>query len=206
MKEYKKYKESDKGTFSYWFAHWRAYNSYAIEQGVWKPKYLFHDAEKPWLRLVMNYEKAKNFHRSHNRHHLEYEGNKPFDYDAMILDWEVSRFTKEDATMNSIQTMDKVYERRTVTHTQFEHLSRSIRHILKNFTVCIKLREDDWKKYVEKIPALKEKENLEENKGLFLDKYMFLEFENGERVKTGWSDKVRGTELKSDEVFSTFFE
>jgi len=206
MKEYKKYKESDKGTFSYWFAHWRAYNSYAIEQGVWKPKYLFHDAEKPWLRLIMNYEKAKNFHRSHNRHHLEYEGSKPFDYDAMILDWEVSRFTKEDAPMNSIQTIDKVYERRTVAHTQFEHLSRSVRHILKNFTVCIKLREDNWKKYVEKIPALKEKENLEENKDLFLDKYMFLEFENGERVKTGWSDKVRGTELKYDEVFSTFFE
>jgi hypothetical protein len=108
--------------------------------------------------------------------------------------------------MNSIQTIDKVYERRTVAHTQFEHLSRSVRHILKNFTVCIKLREDNWKKYVEKIPALKEKENLEENKDLFLDKYMFLEFENGERVKTGWSDKVRGTELKYDEVFSTFFE
>ena len=206
MKEYKKYKESDKGTFSYWFAHWRAYNSYAIEQGVWKPKYLLHDAGEPWLRLVMDYEKANKFHKSHNRHHLEYEGSKPFDYDAMILDWEVSRFTKEDAPMNSIQTMDKMYEKAIVTHTQFEHLSWSVRHILKNFTVCIKLREDNWKKYVEKISAIKEKENLEENKDLFLDKYMFLEFEDGVRVRTGWSDVVRGTELKHDEVFSTFFE
>ena len=206
MKEYKKYKESDKGTFPYWFAHWRAYNSYAIEQGVWKPKYLLHDAEKPWLKLVMNYEKVKKFHKSHNRHHLGYKGTKSFDYDAMILDWEVSRFTKEDALMNSIQTMDKMYERGRVTYMQLEHLSWSVRYILKNFTVCMKLREDNWKKYIEMIPGIKEKENLEENKDLFLDKYMFLEFENGIRVRTGWSDKIQGTELKYDEVFSAFFK
>ncbi len=206
MKEYKKYKKSDKGTFPYWFAHWKAYNSYAIEQGVWKPKYLLHDAEKPWLKLIMNYEKVKKFHKSHNRHHLDYEGSKPFDYDAMILDWEVSRFTKEAAPMNSIQTMDKMYKSGRVAYAQLKKLARSVRHIVKDFTVCIKLREDNWERYIKKVPVLKGKENLEETKDMFLDKYMFLEFENGVRTGAGWSDNVRGTELKYDEVFSSFIK
>jgi len=87
-------KES-RSTFPYWFAHWCAFNMTACLLGIWKVKYLFHDLEKPWLKLVLrDYKKVQKWHREHNRHHLEYQGVKKIDIDAMIIDNECSRFTK----------------------------------------------------------------------------------------------------------------
>ena len=89
----------------------------ALNHKMWKPKYLFHDWEKPWLRLLMPYEKVQKWHRHHHRHHLEWledhiikciekDGNiRPaldrFDWEAMMIDWECSRFTKEASTLNA---------------------------------------------------------------------------------------------------------
>jgi hypothetical protein len=201
MKEVKKFKETEKGTFSYWAAHWKAYNSYAIKQGVWKFKYLFHDFEKPWLNLVMNYEKVKKYHREHSRHHLEYKGTKPFDYDAMIIDWEVSRFTKEDAPLDAIQTLDRLYSTSSkVTNS----IINSICSVVKDFTVCRQLNEYNWEFYISKLPALKDNFN-EDLKGMFINQYLFLIFENGKKVKIGWGDTPRGTLLTSQSLFNDLF-
>ena len=45
------FSKSERSSFKYWFAHWCAYNMTALNLGMWKPKYLLHDIEKPWLML-----------------------------------------------------------------------------------------------------------------------------------------------------------
>lgn len=87
--------KSQRSKFDYWFAHWCAFNMTALNLGVWKFKYLFHDIEKPWLMWMWkDYSRVQKRHRTHNRHHLEYAGDKGYDFEAMIIDWECSRFTK----------------------------------------------------------------------------------------------------------------
>lgn len=99
---YKKYDKSQRSTFSYWFHHWLNFNLVAIELKVWKPKYLLHDIEKPWLKLILrDYSKVQKWHRTHNSHHLEYNG--PKDYEAMVIDWECSRYSKTAAPRTAIE-------------------------------------------------------------------------------------------------------
>ena len=101
----KLFPESQKSTFAYWFAHWRAFNLTAMLLGVWKFKYLFHDIEKPFLMWWWkDYPRVREWHRTHARHHFQYKGKRGYDYEAMVIDWECSRFTKEDAQMNTWET------------------------------------------------------------------------------------------------------
>ena len=88
--------KEERSKFPYWFAHWCAYNMTALVLKNWKFKYLFHDFEKPWLRLFLPYPKVQQWHRNHNKHHIEYwlKHNKA-DWDGMVIDWECSRHTKE---------------------------------------------------------------------------------------------------------------
>ena len=100
------FSKKERSTFPYWFAHWCAFNMTALNLRVWKFKYLFHDIEKPWLMLLWrDYKRVQKYHRTHNRHHLEYNGKRGYDYMAMIIDWECSRFTKKDAPMDAWQTL-----------------------------------------------------------------------------------------------------
>lgn len=90
------FSKDQRSSFSYWFAHWCAFNMTALVHHAWKFKYLFHDFEKPWLRLIWPYKKVQQFHRLHNAHHTQYKGGVyKFDYEAMLIDWECSRFTKQ---------------------------------------------------------------------------------------------------------------
>ena len=87
-----------KSTFKYWFAHWNAYQMTALNLGCWKMKYLFHDAEKPWLlKFWKDYKRVRNWHRHNNNHHLAYKDIDNIDWEALVLDWECSRFTKQDS-------------------------------------------------------------------------------------------------------------
>lgn len=115
------FKESEKSTFAYWFAHWCAFQMTALNYKMWKPKYLLHDIEKPWLMLIWNdYPRVKAWHRSHAAHHLEHVPGKVYDWEAMTIDWECSRFTKESAQMNARDTM--IYE-----EEKFPELKNDIR-------------------------------------------------------------------------------
>lgn len=112
--------KSERSTFSYWFAHWCSFQMTALNCKKWKFKYLFHDWEKPWLRLFLPYSKVQKLHRAYHKHHPEwlerqlYRGIPVkdekwfiekllniFDYEAAIIDWECSRFTKESAQLNA---------------------------------------------------------------------------------------------------------
>ena len=99
---FKKFDKGQRSSFKYWFNHYKAYNLTAIALGVWKPKYLLHDIEKPWLMLFWkDYKRVQKWHRKHNNHHFGYEGKKPLDPEAMIIDWECSRFTKNAAPLTA---------------------------------------------------------------------------------------------------------
>lgn len=89
----------EKSSFKYWFKHWKAFNKVAMQLHCWKFRFLFHDWEKPWLKLFLPYEIVRKIHRKYSRHHLESSRKK--DYLAIIIDWECSRYTKSDATMNA---------------------------------------------------------------------------------------------------------
>lgn len=101
--------KSERSTFAYWFAHWCAFQMTALNLKVWKVKYLFHDIEKPWLKLFVNYKKLQKWHREHNSHHLEYKGK--WDVESMIIDWECSRFTKAEAQLNAYNTLKKTMKK-----------------------------------------------------------------------------------------------
>lgn len=99
--------KKDRSTFPYWAAHVFAYNMTATNCHHWKFKYLFHDFLKPWMKLFMPYSKVKEFHRNHSKHHIEYFlKHGTADYEAMALDWECSRFSKEDKPLNATETLE----------------------------------------------------------------------------------------------------
>lgn len=104
-----RFTKEDRSTFPYWFAHWCAYQMVALNLGVWKFRYLFHDWYKPWLRLFMDYKKVQRFHRTHSRHHLEYKGEAPLDYVGMVIDWEASQYTKSQCPLNAYETCNEFY-------------------------------------------------------------------------------------------------
>lgn len=100
--------KSQRSKFDYWFAHWCAFNMTALNLGFWKFKYLFHDIEKPWLMWMWkDYSRVQKWHRTHNRHHLEYAGNKSYDFEAMVIDWECSRFTKLASPLTAREEYNK---------------------------------------------------------------------------------------------------
>lgn len=95
----KKFDKSERSSWRYYLAHWSAFQMVALTLGIWKFKYLFHDWYKPWLKMLgFKYETIQRFHRTHSRHHIEYafeHSLTDIDWDAMIIDWECSQYTKE---------------------------------------------------------------------------------------------------------------
>ena len=112
LKKLKKFDKTQRSTFPYWINHLLAFNLVSLNHKMWKPKYLFHDWEKPWLRLLFPYSKVQKWHRTHHRHHLEWLENalskdltetpiNKFDWEAMMIDWECSRFTKTASPLDA---------------------------------------------------------------------------------------------------------
>jgi len=102
--------KEERSTFPYWFAHWCAFQLTALNLRIWKPKYLLHDIEKPWIRLFCKYETVQKFHRAHASHHIEYLKNHPFErfnIDGLIIDNECSRLTKAAAQETARQYINR---------------------------------------------------------------------------------------------------
>lgn len=125
--------KSERGTFKYWFAHWCAFQMTALNLHHWRPKYLLHDIEKPFLKLFWDYKKVQKWHRTHNSHHTEYKGQ--WDTYAMVIDWECSRFTKSEAQLNAYDTL----KRMIVNESNFEkrlRLYQEIAPTIYNLNLC----------------------------------------------------------------------
>lgn len=112
LKSYKTYDmftKADRSSFKYWFAHWCGFQITALNLGIWKFKYLFHDCEKPWLKLFWNYKRVQKFHRTTNRHHLEYgleNGWDEIDWEALMIDWECCGLSKQEAQLDARETLE----------------------------------------------------------------------------------------------------
>ena len=107
---FKKFDKDQRSSFSYWYNHWKAYNMVAWNLGVWQPRWLLHDIEKPWLKLLWgDYKRVQKWHKHHNKHHIfsgrRYGLNK-VDWLAAIIDWECSRYTKNAAPRNAREEVD----------------------------------------------------------------------------------------------------
>lgn len=197
-----------KGSFRYWFVHCREYNKYARKQGVWKFKYLFHDFDKPWLHFFMTHEKVRKLHKSYSTHHLDYSGPNKIDYDGVIIDWEVSRFTKEEeGKRNALQYLDLSFSKGRLDDEKLYNLVKSVKHVIREFTICIKLDRENWKKYFAGILGKNRLED-EETSNRMVDSYLILEFsENGSKKQmTLNSSEPSGTEILNDEVFYAFYD
>ena len=115
-KTFKMFTKKDRSSFKYWFAHWCGFQITALNLGIWKPKYLLHDIEKPWLKLLWrgNYKKVQSWHRRHNRHHLEYgleHGWDSIDWEALMIDWECCGLSKQEAQMDARETLEYEIDR-----------------------------------------------------------------------------------------------
>lgn len=126
--------KDERSSFKYWFAHWCAFNMTALCLHVWKPKYLLHDIEKPWLKLLWgDYKRLQQWHRMHNRHHMEYHinnGFKDIDWEAMVIDNECSRFTKSQSQMTARQWYEYVKESGRYNAEEIEEMTKNYAPIL----------------------------------------------------------------------------
>lgn len=115
-KTFDMFTKKDRSSFKYWFAHWCGFQLTALNLGIWKPKYLLHDAEKPWLKLLWrgDYKRVQKWHRTHNRHHLEYgleHGWDAIDWEALMIDWECCGLSKQEAQLDARETLEYEIQR-----------------------------------------------------------------------------------------------
>ena len=114
------FSKNERATFKYTFAHWCAFQMTALNNKCWKFKYLFHDIEKPFLKLIWPYKKVQKWHRFHNNHHIEnyfYQMAKSkyrkcnYDWEATAIDWECSHYTKTSCPLLAKVTLEVEYEK-----------------------------------------------------------------------------------------------
>ena len=115
-KSFDMFTKEDRSSFKYWFAHWCGFQLIALNLGIWKPKYLLHDIEKPWLKLLWggDYKRVQKWHRTHNRHHLEYgleHGWDAIDWEALMIDWECCGLSKQEAQLDARETLEYEIQR-----------------------------------------------------------------------------------------------
>ena len=134
MKErkYPKFTKEQRSTFRYWFWHWLAFNDVAREMGVWKIHHLFHDIEKPWLRLFLPYRKVQEIHRHNNPHHLEYKDPANRDWIDMVIDWECSGRTKEACPRNAIEEATHKLDEKTMSYMDYCKFYATYRYLLRH--------------------------------------------------------------------------
>jgi hypothetical protein len=56
------------------------------------------------MLIWKDYKRVQQWHRKHNSHHLEYD--KEYDFEAMVIDWECSRFTKIASPLTARQEFE----------------------------------------------------------------------------------------------------
>lgn len=92
----------DCATLPYWFAHYCAFNMTALNLGVWRPRHLLHDIEKPFLMwLWKDHERVQAWHVKHSKHHYQGKKDKDVNWIDMMIDCECGRFTKSFAKMSA---------------------------------------------------------------------------------------------------------
>ena len=125
------FKPEEKSSFRYHFAHWCAYQMTALVLRTWKFRFLFHDIEKPWLKLFLPYTKVRLIHRHWNKHHDHYRNYKKIDWLAWVIDQESSRFTKQDAPMSAKEYFEYSITQRDIPEHIKDEMIKKIPPILE---------------------------------------------------------------------------
>lgn len=120
MREYRKFTKDQRSSFSYWFWHWLAFNDCAREWKVWSFHHLFHDIEKPFLRLIFPYRLVQKWHRRNNAHHLEYRHPEKRKWVDMVIDWEASGRTKVACPYNAIEEANQKLDNKEMTWRDYQ--------------------------------------------------------------------------------------
>ena len=119
-----KFDKSQRSTFRSWWNHYTAYNVVAMKLGVWKPKWLLHDIEKPWLKLFWgDYKRVQKWHKHHNKHHIFYGrrgGLNKVDWLAAVIDWEASRYSKNSCKRTALEEANHIVSGAEVKYTKDE--------------------------------------------------------------------------------------
>ena len=129
VRNYRKFNKSQRSTFSYWFWHWLAFQDVAREYHLWKFHHIFHDIEKPFLRLFLPYEKVQKLHRYHRNHHLEYPGKK--NWVDLFIDWECSNRTKLASPLHAIDEASKLLHEGKMSVDDFNEFMKVAHSILQ---------------------------------------------------------------------------
>lgn len=120
--------KEERSSFPYWCAHWCAFQMTALNLRCWKFKYLFHDIEKPFLKLILrDYKKVQKIHRKYNNHHLEYyKGINKVNYTDLIIDWECSQYTKLASPNNAREEVQMKYLTHEISETVYNKLLNTL--------------------------------------------------------------------------------
>lgn len=138
-KSFSMFTKTDRSSFKYWFAHWCGFQLTALNLGIWKFKYLFHDIEKPWLKVLWkdNYKRVQKWHHCHNNHHLEYgmiHGWDEINWEALMIDWECCGLSKQEAQLDARETME--YEVKREKWAPYENEIRNhLEPLLKKYNL-----------------------------------------------------------------------
>lgn len=132
MRIYKKFTKEHRSTFPYWFWHWLAFNDVAREWGVWRPHHIFHDMEKPFLRIIFPYRLVQKWHRANNKHHLEYKHPEHRNWEDMVIDWEASGRTKHVCPRNAIEEANYKLDNHTMCYDDYKTFIATWHRLLKN--------------------------------------------------------------------------
>ena len=132
-----KFYKDQRSSFPYWWAHYRAFNLVALKLGVWQPRWLLHDIEKPWLKLFWgDYKRVQKWHKHHNKHHIfsgRHYGLNKIDWLAAVLDWEASRYTKYAASKTALQQAEYIISglEEKYTKDEIEEVRKNVLPIIK---------------------------------------------------------------------------
>ena len=135
----KKFNKQERSSWRYFWAHWCAFQMVAITLDVWKPKHLFHDWYKPWLKMFgVPYEDIQKFHRRNSKHHLEYlEYKDPakLDWISLVVDWECSQYTKNACKNNARAEMEDWISNNINDHYTIYCLNQYMRPLLDKYNL-----------------------------------------------------------------------
>lgn len=138
--EFRKFDKDSRSNFSYWFWHWLAYNYVAMKLGVWHPRFLLHDIEKPWLMILFrnDYSRVQKWHRYHRKHHTSYGrryGMNKVDWLGVIIDWECSRYTKNAAQKTAREETDYLVNESAMSEYEKDEIRRNCYLILDHLGI-----------------------------------------------------------------------
>ena len=119
-----------------------AFNSIAKEYGIWKFHHIFHDIDKPFMKLFLPYSKVQKMHRQNNSHHLEYKNPSNINWEDMWIDWECSHLTKNACPRKATEEAEEKLRIGEMSYSEYCKFMMTAYKIYTNYNNKIKNNEN----------------------------------------------------------------